>query len=440
MREWLDGLPTPLKIAVAYLAFVAFGTFLLWLPVSSHAGLSVSEAAFTATSAVTVTGLSVIDVGAELTFAGEFVLLLLIQFGGVGLITLTVFVLSALGMTVGVERLTLMHSEIGAGKRTRILKLITRIVKIVMVGQALCAAILAWLWIPEMGWRDGLWMAVFHAVSAFNHAGFDLFGNSLKDFATDPFVLLTVSITFVLSSLGFIVYADLRHGWRWARLNLHTRLMLVGTAVLIVVPVALFILLERDNPQTLGQTASGLEMFGLAFFQSVTPRTAGFAAVDTASLEDATTWMTMILMTIGGGTGSTAGGIKVTTIIVLLLAAVAYFRQTRHIRIFRTSVDRRQVHKAMTLGIIAGLVMCVTTFVLLATQTTDMIDTMFEATSALGTVGLSRGITGDLDQTGRTTVMILMFLGRLGPLTLGYLIASQRPPLTRYPNGEIHLG
>jgi trk system potassium uptake protein TrkH len=150
--------------------------------------------------------------------------------------------------------------------------------------------------------------------------------------------------------------------------------------------------------------------------------------------------MVMVLMIIGGGTGSTAGGIKVTTVLVLVLAAIAYFRKTRHIRVFRTSVDTQQVHKALALGMVTFIVFVTATFILLATQGIDMIDLMFESTSALGTVGLSRGITGELDQTGRTTLMVLMFLGRLGPLTLGYFIASQRPPLTQYPKGQIHLG
>ncbi|MGB3457378.1 MAG: potassium transporter TrkG, partial [Litorimonas sp.] len=341
---------------------------------------------------------------------------------------------------VGVERRSLLQGEVGTGQRTRVLNLVGRIVKIVVAGQTISAVILAALWVPEMGWRDGVWMAVFHAVSAFNHAGFDLFGNSLKDFAADPWVLITVGATFVLSSLGFIVYSDLRHGLRWARLDLHTKLMLVGTAVLVIVPTVLFFWLEAGNPNTLGQVSGPLETAALAFFQAATPRTAGFTAVDTAAMSDATTFLTLPLMIIGGGTGSTAGGIKVTTVIVLVLVSVAYFRKSSHIRVFRTSVETNQVHKALTLAVLTLLIFITATFLLLATQAVTLVDTMFEATSALATVGLSRGITGELDQTGRTILMILMFLGRLGPLTLGYLIAAKRPPLTRYPNGEIHLG
>ena len=438
MTQWRD-VPMPLRIAGLYIGFIAFGTVLLSLPIASTNGLTLSEAAFTSTSAVTVTGLSVISAADDLTFVGQVILLLLIQFGGVGLIALTVAVLAALGVKVGMDGRALLQGDVGIGRRTRLVKLITRIAKVVLAFQLGAAALLAFVFVPEYGLWQGLWHALFHAVSAFNHAGFDIFGNSLQGYTANPYVLIVVSGTFILSTLGFIVYADLRSGWRWHELSLHTKLMLTGTPVLLVVPWLLVLWLEWSNPGTLGTLSTG-DKLSAGWFAAATPRTAGFATLDTAELSDATTWMTMALMIVGGGSGSTAGGIKVTTVVVLALAAIAFFRKSGDIRVFRTSVASDQVQKALALMWVTLAIYLVAMFILLATQDIDFLDMQFEAMSALATVGLSRGATGELDQTGRIVLMVLMLLGRLGPLTLGYLIAAQRPPLTTYPNGEIHLG
>lgn len=429
----------PLKIAGVYLAFVAFGAVLLLLPLSSHDGLTIGEALFTSTSAVTVTGLSVVSAGDDLTVFGQTVLLALIQFGGVGLIALTVAVLAALGVRVGMDGRALLQGDTGLGRRARLTALVKRIAVLVVMLELCVAALLAVVFVPQYGWGQGLWHALFHAVSAFNHSGFDLFGDSLRDYTANAYVLLVVSGTFILSSLGFIVYADVRSGWRWHQLSLHTKLMLVATPVLLFVPWFLVLGLEWSNPDTLGALSTG-DKLAAGWFTAATPRTAGFAALDTAALGDATTWMVMALMIVGGGSGSTAGGIKVTTIAVLALAAIAFFRKSGDIRVFRTSVASGQVQKALALIWVTLVVYLVATFVLLATQDMDALDLQFEAMSALGTVGLSRGVTGELDTTGRAVLMVLMLLGRLGPLTLGYLIAAQRPPLTRYPDGDIHLG
>ena len=436
----LRRVPTPLKIAAVYVGFILIGACLLGLPAASHDGLTATEAIFTSTSAVTVTGLSVITAGEDLTFFGQLVLAFLIQMGGVGLITLTVAVLAALGSRVGMEPRTLLQGDIGIGRTTRLVRLVLRIAKVVVLCELAAAVLLAVAFIPRHGWADGIWHAVFHAVSAFNHAGFDLFGDSLQSWTENAYVLFVVSGTFILSSLGFIVYLDMRNGWRWGGLSLHTKLMLVGTPVLLLVPFLGIAALEWTNPDTLGALSGPSDKLPAAWFAAATPRTAGFATLDTAELQPATTWLIMALMIIGGGSGSTAGGIKVTTVFVLALSAIAFFRKSGDIRIFRMSVADKQVQKALALMWITLLVYLLAMFILLATQDADPLDLQFEAMSALATVGLSRGVTGELDQTGRTVLMMLMVLGRLGPLTLGYIIAAQRPPLTRYPNGEIHLG
>ena len=439
MDAW-DRVPTPLKVAAGYLLFVAFGAVMLLLPWSSHDGLSVSEASFTAMSAVTVTGLSVISAADDLTLFGQIVLLLLIQVGGVGLIVLTVAVLAALGAKAGISPRSLLKGDVGVGKRTRLVLMMRRVVKIVLLCELAAAALLAFAFVPEQGWAAGLWNALFHAVSAFNHAGFDIFGDSLKSHAGSPYVLWVVSLTFIFSSLGFIVYAELREARHWSLLSLHTKLMLSGTAVLLIVPMVLIIVLEWTNPATLGSVEGIWQKLSVAWFESATTRTAGFAALPTDEFRPATTWIQSALMHIGGGSGSTSGGMKITTVAVVVLSAVAFYRKTTDVRIFQTMVPPSQVHKATTLFIVSILTYFVATGLLHATQDIDAVDLRFEAMSAIATVGLSRGATGELDGFGRAVIMTLMFLGRLGPLTLGYLIAAQRPPLTRYPDGEIHLG
>ncbi len=439
MSVW-DRIPTPLKLAGFDLAFIALGTALLMMPFSSKAGLTLSEASFTAMSAVTVTGLSVISAADDLTFIGQAILLFLIQIGGVGLIVVTVAVLSALGARAGIDPRSLLKGDVGVGRRSRLVGMMRRVVKIVILCELAVAALLALAWVPEYGWAQGTWHAVFHAVSAFNHAGFDIFGNSLQDYRGSPYVLIVVSCAFIASSLGFIVYAELRTERHWRLLSLHTKLMISGTLILLLVPLPVFAALEWSNSETLG----GLDSFGdklaASWFAVATPRTAGFAALPTDEMRSGTSFLRSVLMFIGGGSGSTSGGVKITTVAVVLLSAIAFYRKSDDVTVFKTAVARGQVHKAVTLIVVTVLLYLLATFLLLSTQDAASEDLRYEATSALATVGLSRGATGELDGFGRAVIMALMFLGRVGPLTLGYLLAAQRPPLTRYPKGEIHLG
>ena len=299
---------------------------------------------------------------------------------------------------------------------------------------------LATVFVPAFGWQRGLWTSVFHAISAFNNAGFSLYADSLTRWAADPIINLSVPAMFIIGGLGYAVLAELLTGKGWQRYSLHTKLMLSGTAALIVLSVAMFAFLEWDNPGTLGLHDTIGAKLWVSWFQGVTTRTAGFNTTDIGAMQDATALLFIILMFIGGGSTSTAGGIKVTTAIVLVLATIAFFKRRQSLVAFGRRIEIDQILKVMALTTIGVSFILIGTFALVFRHDGAFLDNLFEATSAFGTVGLSRGVTGDLDAVQRAVIMIIMFFGRVGPLTLGFFLATRTPSRIRYPKGEVYLG
>jgi len=294
--------------------------------------------------------------------------------------------------------------------------------------------------VPESGWSHGLWSAIFHAISAFNNAGFSLYPDSLTQWQTNPVVNIAIPTMFIIGGLGYGVVSDILSRVGWRRYSLHTKLMLVGTGVLIVVSVVGFAALEWDNPGTLGGLQTTGDRLWAAWFQGLTTRTAGFNTTDIGAMHDTTALMFIVLMVVGGGSTSTAGGIKVTTAIVLLLATVAFFRRRQRISVFGRSIGLDQVFKVMALTTTAILFLVLGTFALLIGHDGDFLDIVFEVASAFGTVGLSRGITGELDDGARAVIMVIMFFGRVGPLTLGFFLATRVASRVRYPEEQVYLG
>jgi trk system potassium uptake protein TrkH len=281
---------------------------------------------------------------------------------------------------------------------------------------------------------------VFHAISAFNNAGFGLFPDSMTRWVGHPLVNLTMPLLIVVGGIGFSVLTDLYYHRSWRRFSLHTRLMLAGTAVLIVWSTATFALIEWNNPDTLAGLATTGDKLMASVFQALTTRTAGFNTVDVAELEQSTQLLFILLMMIGGGSASTAGGIKVTTFIVALAATVAFLRRRSQPVAFRRSLGHEEVMKVLALISLAMMLVMTATFVLSLTQRGDFLGLLFEAVSAFGTVGLSMGATRELDELGRAILVVLMFAGRVGPLALGLFLATRLPPRVRYPSGRIFLG
>jgi trk system potassium uptake protein TrkH len=433
-------LPPPALLSLLYAGLIALGSAALMLPVSQANAFGWSEALFTATSAVTVTGLAVVDTGSDLTVVGQAILLVLMQLGGLGLMTFAVLVLSALGLRVGLASQTVLREDLNQTSVRGLLRLVALIVRVVLLFELAGAAALAAVFVPEFGWVEGLWSAVFHAVSAFNNAGFALYPDSMSRWVGHPVIALAMPLLWVIGGLGFGVLSDLRRERRWIAYSLHTKLMLSGTAGLIVFSTLLFALLEWRNPATLGGLDGTAERLMASWFQALTTRTAGFNTVDIGAVGDATALMMMTLMLVGGGSTSTAGGIKVTTFLVLILATVAFFRRQKALHAFGRSLGMEEVLKVMALTTLALLINMLSTFALVAWHEGDFLDIAFEVASAFGTVGLSRGVTGDLDTAGRALLCALMFIGRVGPLTLGFFLATRVQPRIGYPAGRIYLG
>lgn len=444
IRPWiLRGIsktPPPLILALLYAGLILLGAAALMLPIARNIPLTWSDALFTATSAVTVTGLVVFDTGAGLTMFGEFVVAFLIQLGGLGLMTFAVLILGALGMPVGLTGHIYLRDDLNQNSLAQLTRLVKTILKVVLLCELAGALLLCLTFIPGLGVTRGLWEAAFHSISAFNNAGFSTFPDGLVGYATDPVVNVVIPALFIIGGIGYGVMHDVFTVPSWRRWSLNTKIMLMGTGILIPWSVGMFALLEWNNPGTLGQFQSVMAKLTVSWFQGVTTRTAGFNTTDIGAMHDSTSMMFISLMLIGGGPTSTAGGIKVTTFVVMLLATLAFFRRQTELHAFGRSIGLEQVLKVMALTSISVLVVFVAVFLLASTHDGDFLNVSFEVASAFGTVGLSRGYTGELNGFGRMVIILVMFLGRVGPLTLGFFLATRTTPRVRYPAGTIHLG
>lgn len=436
----LSRVPPPLILAALYATLISLGAMALKLPISHHVPISWSDAIFTATSAVTVTGLVVFDIGTTLTWFGEFVVAFLIQLGGLGLMTFAVLVLAALGMPMGLTGQVYLREDLNHNSMDQLMKLVTTILKAVLICEVAGALLLSLTFVPRLGLLDGLWTAAFHSVSAFNNAGFSTFPDGLIGYAIDPLVNTVIPALFIIGGIGYVVLHDVLSGKSPRAWSLHTKIMLLGTAILIPWSMAAFAALEWNNPGTLGQFDSVPARLVVSWFQGVTTRTAGFNTTDIAAIHDSTTLLFISLMLIGGGPASTAGGIKVTTFVVMILATVAFFRRQTQLHAFGRSIGLDQVLKVMALTAISVIVVFCGVFLMTVSHDGHFIDIAFEVASAFGTVGLSRGFTGELNEFGRAVIVVIMFLGRVGPLTLGFFLATRTVPRVRYPEAQVHLG
>ncbi len=439
-RAFTVNLNPPVFLMILYAAMAGLGGAVLKLPLSTTEPIGWSDAMFTAVSAITVTGLVVVDTGSVFTPFGQGVVAVLIQLGGLGVMTFAVLILSALGQTVGITQRMVLRDDLNRTAVHDLLRLVRVIFVVVLVCETVGAVVLAFVFVPEFGWSHGIWTSVFHSISAFNNAGFSLYSDSLTRWQTNPVINIVIPLMFIIGGLGYGVVSDILSRVGWRRYSLHSKLMLVGTATLIVLSVIGVAALEWRNPATLGGLETTGDRLWVAWFQGVTTRTAGFNTTDIGAMHDTTALMFIILMIVGGGSTSTAGGIKVTTAIVLLLATIAFFRRRESINVFGRTVGLDQIFKVMALTTTAILFLTVGTFILLLEHDGLFLDAAFEVASAFGTVGLSRGVTGELNETGRAVIMVIMFFGRVGPLTLGFFLATRIGSRVRYPEGQVYIG
>lgn len=425
---------TPTRIIIfGYFAIILLGTLLLCLPVSSQARAWTDPitALFTATSATCVTGLVVVNTAAYWSLFGQLVLLVLIQVGGMGFLTMAVLISIAAKKRIGLRQRFTMQESIAAPTLGGIVRLTSFIFKGVLLIEGIGAALLALRFIPLFGGPKGLYYAVFHSVSAFCNAGFDLLGTfegngSLTYFVDDPLVNLTCVVLILVGGLGFFVWEDLyKKRFTWKRYLLQTKLVLVMLAVLTVVPAVLLWLFEKDGAAFAGLSGGGKVL--AALFQAVTPRTAGFNTVDLSMLSQAGKMIMILLMLIGGNSGSTAGGMKTTTVAVLFMTVISTVRRDNEIAGFGRRIDDKALRDAVTI---------VTTYISLAVggavfisalENVPMIAALFESSSAVATVGLTLGLTPLLSIPSRLLIIALMYFGRVGCLTMIYALADRGP-------------
>ena len=439
LRRRARRLTPPQALLLSYAGLAVAGMLLLKLPAASQASTSWLQALFTAVSAATITGLTVVDISHQFTVFGQLVLLLLMQLGGLGLLTFGIFILHVSSGRLRLrDRAALRDAFSHGGGDIR--ALLRTMVGFVLVMETLGSLLLALHWVPQLGWSRGLFYSVFHAVSAFNNVGFTLTEGGLIGYVGNPLVNTVISILFITGGIGFVVISDVRGKRRFADFSLHTKLMLVGTVLLNLLAMGTLLALEYGNPRTLGGLPDLATRLWAAWFQAVTPRSAGLSTVDIGGLLPASALFMMVLMFIGAGSGSTGGGIKLSTFIILLVATRAFMQQRAQPVVFGRSIDAGTVQKALAVTIIAVLLAVLATFLLLLTETHSFLDLAFEAVSALSTVGLSRDITPTLSVPGQWLIMLLMLVGRVGPLTLVFIIAHPHGASVRYPAAPVLVG
>ena len=429
-------------LIVGFAVMIAIGTLLLALPISSQtrSWTSPIDALFTATSAVCVTGLVVVDTATHWSAFGHVVILLLIQAGGFGfMVSSTLLLLLLVRRRTALRDRVLVQQSLGAPQLGNVSDLVRRVAIFALVFEAIGAIVLAARFIAggeAGGGLEGVWWGVFHSVSAFNNAGFDLFGGfrSATPFVHDSVVLASLAVLFVIGALGYAIVADVAEKRRWARLALETKVVTLTTLALLLAGALVIGATEWGNPQTLGALSEPVRAVN-AIFHSAT-RTAGFSAVPTGAFLEPTLFVLMALMFIGGASGSTGGGIKVNTFSVLLIAIASTVRGRPSAEAFGRRIQHEIVYRALAIALLSIAFVFVIGLALALTASAPFVDVIFEAVSAFATVGLSTGITPELGPVPRLILAFAMFAGRLGPLTLVLALAARRQPVSFRPAVE----
>ena len=447
-KGWLAGSSATQTICISFLLVIAVGTLLLTLPISSRTGrLGVIDAMFTATSATCVTGLIVRDTWSQFSLFGQVIILMLIQVGGLGLVTLTSFFALAARRRMGFRDLRLLGESVsadGLSKATEVLKIV---IKLAAAFEAVGIVLLLFAFVPQFG-AEGVWVSVFTAISAFCNAGFDLFGrfgaySSLVPYVNNYYVQAVVMFMIMAGGLGFMVWVELAEYRKKRRLSLHAKVVLQFSVIFWVGGAVLLALLEWSNPRTMG----GLSVPGkimAALFQSVSTRTAGMNTIDLAACSPISKLLMSVLQFIGAAPGSTGGGVKVTTFAVLILTIRSVAQGRDDCVIGGHHIESKTVYRALTIiviGAVAAFGSAVVVYYNTA-ETVSVIDCIFESCSAFGTVGLSVGVTGQLNTGAKLLYMACMFMGRVGPVSLAISLTSKPDDNKRkvLPVGHINVG
>ena len=433
-------LSPPSLLALGFLGLILIGSLLLMLPIAHHGEISWLEAIFTATSAVTITGLSVVNVGEAYTVFGQIVIMFLLQCGGLGFMTFAILAVMSLAPKMGLKQQVMAQESIGQTSLKKVSFTIKAVFLYSLFFEAIGTLILTLAWLKEYQFSDALFYAAFYSVSAFNNGGFSLFPNSLMSFSGQYLITFTISMLYIIGGIGFLVLMDVKKNKRWRKLSTNSKLILSTILGLNLSAFIVLWLLEASNPQTLGLMSLGDQAVN-AWFHATVPRSSGFNSLPMEQMSDASSLVTMLLMFIGGGSLSTAGGIKVGTFIIVVISVISFLRREDEIRVFNHSIPEKTTFKALAVVCItAALIIMGFMSLLILEPDLDFLDLLFEAVSAACTVGLSRGVTEELQPASLIILMLLMFAGRLGPLTLAYFIATPKKSRIKHPPSEIQIG
>ena len=432
-------------IALGFLIIIIIGTFLLMTPFASKEGqwTDFLTALFTAVSASCVTGLTVVNTSVYWSYFGQIVILILIQIGGLGFITVGFGFSLMLQRRISLRQRGMLKESVNVLDDAGLVRLAKLILKGTALFEGAGAVILTCCFIPDMGFLKALYYGIFHSVSAFCNAGFDLMGvfgySSFTGYNDDPVVVITLILLILIGGLGFFVWADLKKNrFHFKKYALHTKLVIVTSAILVFGGAALFYIIEKDN--TLADMSTGQAVLN-AFFSAVTPRTAGFNMVDTGSLTEAGKLLTILLMFIGGCPGSTAGGIKVTTIAVLILYIKSTLTRTDGVNVFKRRLTNDAVPKATTVFTLNLFLAAIAALAIAAISSLGLTDIVFEAVSAISTVGMSCGITSQLGAAGLMIIAALMYLGRVGSLSFAMSFTDKKKLAhIKLPQENINIG
>ena len=434
-------------ILLSFLVTVLLGAVLLMLPISSADGQATPfvDALFTATTATCVTGLVVVPTATAWSLFGHIVILILIQLGGLGVITVLAGFALTLNRKMGIGRSVLLQDAFNLDTLFGLGAFVKKVIIGTFIVEGIGALAYMTVFVPEFG-AKGIWISVFNAISAFCNAGIDIIGeNSLINYATNPIINIVTSLLIILGGLGYIVWWDLlrllREKKKMKHLTLHSKIVLSATAILIFGGGLLIFLFERNNPQTIGNM-SLFDQIQTSLFQSVTTRTAGFASIPQENLSNPTAFVSLLLMFIGGSPVGTAGGIKTVTFVVLFAAAWVVVKQKNEVNMFGRSITRQAISKAVGVCCMSFGIMFVSTVLLSAVTDASALDILYETVSATATVGLTRNLTPSLNHWGKLIITATMYLGRVGPISLmiAFNLRKRRPSIITNPVETISVG
>ncbi|VYU09139.1 Trk family potassium uptake protein [Clostridium tertium] len=430
-------------LALGFLIAIIIGAILLSLPISSSSGESTNllDSLFTSTSAVCVTGLVTLDTSTHWSTFGQTVIMTLIEIGGLGFMSFAVLISLILGKKITLRERLVMQEAMNTYSIQGLVKMVKYVLIFTVSVQFFGALLLSTQFVPEYGISTGIFYSIFHSISAFCNAGFDLFGTSLMGYSSNTVVILVISALIIIGGLGFTVLLEIYEFKGIKKLSLHSKIVILTTLILIVGGTLLMFLFELNNASTIGSMNIKDKVLN-SFFASVSPRTAGFNSVATTDMTMASKFLTIILMIIGGSPGSTAGGLKTVTCGILFLTVLSVIRGREDTEGFGRRFSKEIVYKSFTIVFIGlSLVIGVTMILSYTEAGASFIDLLYESSSALGTVGLTLGLTPNLSSIGKVLIMIMMYLGRVGPLTVMLALTRKRKKSGyKYPEGKILIG